>query len=447
MYGVYPRPRGGTIRFTSSISPISGLSPPTRGNHLLNALGGNRVGSIPAHAGEPPPHQAYTINPRVYPRPRGGTGDNAFDNDANRGLSPPTRGNRPRRFAAARRSRSIPAHAGEPGDNPIPLRARSVYPRPRGGTARREPPANAGAGLSPPTRGNQRGDGKAHPRIRSIPAHAGEPRNHRHLPTPSGVYPRPRGGTRRRPPPSRWEIGLSPPTRGNRTTISPAIVQMRSIPAHAGEPSTPHTPHRNSKVYPRPRGGTRSRLTRRRLCAGLSPPTRGNLQHRRNPQAVVGSIPAHAGEPSLSSARRSRRTVYPRPRGGTAQTRAQPNEHGGLSPPTRGNRPASFASGAKSRSIPAHAGEPPAPRASTPRAEVYPRPRGGTDGVVVFGKPRHGLSPPTRGNLRTFKWYSRHRGSIPAHAGEPSGVLENAGIRGVYPRPRGGTDAVHSDRR
>ena len=193
-----------------------------------------------------------------------------------RGLSPPTRGNLHRVREHLSPLRSIPAHAGEPGTGRrIPLFQR-VYPRPRGGTSLRQPPAPRWQGLSPPTRGNQAEDKGAKLLIRSIPAHAGEPA------LPAGcrlcklVYPRPRGGTCHRSPVAGRRRGLSPPTRGNRVVEEGTSPLRRSIPAHAGEPRAYPPRDAGWKVYPRPRGGTS--LISPRFCRrqGLSPPTRGN---------------------------------------------------------------------------------------------------------------------------------------------------------------------------
>ena len=71
-----------------------------------------------------------------------------------------------------------------------------------------------------------------------------------------------------------------------------------------------------------------------------------------------GSIPAHAGEPFRSRFRSHSLMVYPRPRGGTAESPVLKGRAQGLSPPTRGNRRKPRAEGARAGSIPAHAGEP-----------------------------------------------------------------------------------------
>ena len=52
---------------------------------------------------------------------------------------------------------------------------------------------------------------------------------------------------------------------------------------------------------------------------------------------INGSIPAHAGEPDRKAAGFARPGVYPRPRGGTGVDWLRRAYGRGLSPPTRGN--------------------------------------------------------------------------------------------------------------
>ena len=151
---VYPRPRGGTVSTTRASTRSWGLSPPTRGNRSAPRAARARARSIPAHAGEPAPTPLVNMRPRVYPRPRGGTSHSVRRASRTTGLSPPTRGNRESPQRTVSSSGSIPAHAGEPVNQSTRIRAAGVYPRPRGGTRRRRVSANGGGGLSPPTRGN-----------------------------------------------------------------------------------------------------------------------------------------------------------------------------------------------------------------------------------------------------------------------------------------------------
>ena len=379
---VYPRPRGGTVNALAEFPNEKGLSPPTRGNRDAKRRQDQRRGSIPAHAGEPRCFTNPPLSESVYPRPRGGTPAEIRERLATLGLSPPTRGN--------------------PLSNAVHIA-----------------PVLRLQGLSPPTRGNLARARLSQSCRRSIPAHAGEPVPRRQRECPAPVYPRPRGGTLDMSAPHRAQTGLSPPTRGNLGGIPSGGGEEGSIPAHAGEPIERSSERFATGVYPRPRGGTRRRQRGSAKPRGLSPPTRGNRLRRLVYQRQLGSIPAHAGEPVSGGERESELWVYPRPRGGTVLPGGEEIHAEGLSPPTRGNLEASGSWLAYKRSIPAHAGEPTPPRASSSASSVYPRPRGGTGDGGGDIRRSSGLSPPTRGNLGRRRSQGKAHGSIPAHAGEP----------------------------
>ena len=277
---------------------------------------------------------------------------------ASRGLSPPTRGNPGRAGDVVGAPRSIPAHAGEPINHAISSCQAMVYPRPRGGTLTVRDAGRRRWGLSPPTRGNRIHYQRHCKRRGSIPAHAGEPTVNTAVQSSAWVYPRPRGGTRNGCGHNHPRRGLSPPTRGNRRRRASGRRWRGSIPAHAGEPQERLSPCPRQRVYPRPRGGTQSPDGKRGMGLGLSPPTRGNLLTMPNAKTRERSIPAHAGEPSSAGCPKSSARVYPRPRGGTQYRRRRLRRRRGLSPPTRGNPHSHRISLLSCRSIPAHAGEP-----------------------------------------------------------------------------------------
>ncbi len=233
---VYPRGCGGTSSRTLFRVAPYGLSPRVRGNPPGCELHEARWGSIPAGAGEPGAAGRSRRSRSVYPRGCGGTKVVSSPTHVDIGLSPRVRGNRPggRRRCAGRWS--IPAGAGEPSSAPT-LRSRGrVYPRGCGGT---HVGLRGGAdveGLSPRVRGNPGQLEHRGRRSRSIPAGAGEPWPAR-APRPTvPVYPRGCGGTWRPQAPSAAVGGLSPRVRGNRRRLRLGFGFGRSIPAGAGEP-------------------------------------------------------------------------------------------------------------------------------------------------------------------------------------------------------------------
>ena len=151
---VYPRECGGTRPARNDITADEGLSPRVRGNPDLEAKTATPVGSIPASAGEPKGCELVGRILEVYPRECGGTISPGFGNQISAGLSPRVRGNRLGDGDHVQRVGSIPASAGEPkvaGAFAWPAR---VYPRECGGTAAASDSVACWKGLSPRVRGN-----------------------------------------------------------------------------------------------------------------------------------------------------------------------------------------------------------------------------------------------------------------------------------------------------
>ena len=152
--------------------------------------------------------------------------------------------------------------------------------------------------------------------------------------------------------------GLSPRMRGNPGPARPADIQMRSIPAHAGQPTAARAATAHARVYPRACGATRDIVVGRCIRCGLSPRMRGNRPRQIRPPALRRSIPAHAGQPTDCRQNHHGAGVYPRACGATRDARQIAVNHGGLSPRMRGNPASCAAIKRGSGSIPAHAGQP-----------------------------------------------------------------------------------------
>ena len=209
------------------------------------------------------------------------------------------RGNPPTNSALCRVPGSIPACAGEPDARVNRLFVGQVYPRVCGGTAHGVCPASASCGLSPRVRGNPADACGILIPSGSIPACAGEPSSPSRGPSQGRVYPRVCGGTVGTATGSMYGYGLSPRVRGNPASDSIAASPHGSIPACAGEPPICHLLVRNHWVYPRVCGGTRLYAAMTSSIAGLSPRVRGNRLAFSAPGGLERSIPACAGEPVL----------------------------------------------------------------------------------------------------------------------------------------------------
>ena len=153
----------------------------------------------------------------------------------------------------------------------------------------------------------------------------------------------------------------------------------------------------------------------------------------------TGSIPAWAGEPSVTTSGITKRRVYPRVGGGTRVGTAATNGDKGLSPRGRGNPIYSSTNRLCFWSIPAWAGEPIPPLVYFYLPRVYPRVGGGTVSQHTVQIRASGLSPRGRGNRQPTGWPRDARRSIPAWAGEPYSNRSTLNLGRVYPRVGGGT--------
>ena len=208
------------------------------------------------------------------------------------------------------------------------------------------------------------------------------------------------GGTRRRCCRRQAPAGLSPRVRGNRTAIRRPPLMSGSIPACAGEPAPGGISAHPGLVYPRVCGGTHIQGQHDSIAKGLSPRVRGNPPQPMPPAPVPGSIPACAGEPTITAGDLAARTVYPRVCGGTVHIDGHHRNANGLSPRVRGNPITVGDAGAGSGSIPACAGEPLPTAVAARNRAVYPRVCGGTFRQGLAVATGGGLSPRVRGNLR-----------------------------------------------
>ena len=155
--------------------------------------------------------------------------------------------------------------------------------------------------------------------------------------------------------------------------MSAGLASKGSIPACAGEPVVHGAGLRPREVYPRVCRGTAARLHGTHRSAGLSPRVQGNLPSLGYFGKQPWSIPACAGEPSLSLASLAASEVYPRVCRGTVTTMPERQSGGGLSPRVQGNHPPGENLTMGERSIPACAGEPIPPLSQRSSGGVYPR--------------------------------------------------------------------------
>ena len=129
---VYPRWRGEHEMLVSVNAANTGLSPLARGTHILQNTRLISTRFIPAGAGNTRRLISAARDSPVYPRWRGEHTPAALDLKKGRGLSPLARGTLHGYASSQRRSRFIPAGAGNTPRLFKRGRRGSVYPRWRG---------------------------------------------------------------------------------------------------------------------------------------------------------------------------------------------------------------------------------------------------------------------------------------------------------------------------
>ena len=171
------------------------------------------------------------------------------------------------------------------------------------------------------------------------------------------------------------------------------------IPARAGQPHGLMHALACVRAYPRSRGATVLASDSAMRARGLSPLARGNLRAPLGLGAVVGPIPARAGQPCKGCDYFGGTTAYPRSRGATRRSGGVTLRSMGLSPLARGNHGMSPALLLRQGPIPARAGQPAWPTNCGQSCRAYPRSRGATASALSMSTSGSGLSPLARGNL------------------------------------------------
>ncbi len=171
----HPRVCGGTQKTAKFGMGTAGSSPRVRGNRRRRRHRALRVGIIPACAGEPASSLAALSAKRDHPRVCGGTLHMQTSPILVGGSSPRVRGNRQGGGGERDRIGIIPACAGEP--RPTLSRSGSARDHPRvcGGTTPEASTVIRVVGSSPRVRGNHRCYTCLACGQRIIPACAGEP--------------------------------------------------------------------------------------------------------------------------------------------------------------------------------------------------------------------------------------------------------------------------------
>ncbi len=251
------------------------------------------------------------------------------------------------------------------------------------------------------------------------------------------VHPRIRGehwNSTARPPSA---SGSSPHTRGTLVNDRVERLDLRFIPAYAGNTQSKSVPSPPPPVHPRIRGEHVYSSWSTYRSRGSSPHTRGTRDADGHPARGARFIPAYAGNTCSPKTTGGRHSVHPRIRGEHIETGILSFEGAGSSPHTRGTHHQTPRRRPALRFIPAYAGNTSPFRADVKKPPVHPRIRGEHMPRRSLGRPIRGSSPHTRGTPSVRLWRVQIDRFIPAYAGNTPALSPMMSAWAVHPRIRG----------
>ena len=191
--------------------------------------------------------------------------------------------------------------------------------------------------------------------------------------------------------------GSSPQARGTPATLALAGLMAGIIPAGAGNSVRRAMPARARRDHPRRRGELPTTIERNLEPMGSSPQARGTPGFRMLARVRRGIIPAGAGNSGARSCDAVIVGDHPRRRGELHRVRQDPLDDAGSSPQARGTHSAAGDRGALVGIIPAGAGNSSYARARRADGWDHPRRRGELVAGSECGGHCGGSSPQARG--------------------------------------------------
>ena len=169
-----------------------------------------------------------------------------------------------------------------------------------------------------------------------IPARAGNTRLWVASGTTKGAHPRSRGEHQSERHPRHRHRGSSPLARGTRLRMARRFVRAGLIPARAGNTRRATTRRAMNGAHPRSRGEHNRMVRTASRMSGSSPLARGTLEQRGKEDPTLGLIPARAGNTQTSLHLTCASRAHPRSRGEHQMLSATKVRTPGSSPLARG---------------------------------------------------------------------------------------------------------------
>ena len=236
--------------------------------------------------------------------------------------------------------------------------------------------------------------------------------------------------------------GSSPRMRGKLNRAGETSTSLRIIPAHAGQTIWRPSSCVGVADHPRACGANLPVMVFVMRSPGSSPRMRGKLGGPPVDLLQLRIIPAHAGQTALGRIRCSFSTDHPRACGANDSWTRWQRSRTGSSPRMRGKPPPKRPHRHGMRIIPAHAGQTSTCPSKNAVPPDHPRACGANVLVLTAGKSRAGSSPRMRGKLLEGFRLSINARIIPAHAGQTGSVGEPEGREPDHPRACGANDVA-----
>jgi len=302
LQSVHPRACGEPEICAAAICPVTGSSPRLRGTRCYRLLLARDARFIPAPAGNPPRRSLHARSGAVHPRACGEPKIQSAIGHPSHGSSPRLRGTHRRPLGVLRRTRFIPAPAGNPDYFTWETGRNTVHPRACGEPSSTACPWWRVDGSSPRLRGTPDLRIGELPGDRFIPAPAGNPEGERWPASHGAVHPRACGEPTMAGRRSPGTNGSSPRLRGTPVRRMRRRIRDRFIPAPAGNPLPRRRGRARGPVHPRACGEPDYIEAVHFAQVGSSPRLRGTHLGSSDRGSGDRFIPAPAGNPAMTSA-------------------------------------------------------------------------------------------------------------------------------------------------
>ena len=240
------------------------------------------------------------------------------------------------------------------------------------------------------------------------------------------------------------DTGSSPRARGTQRRIPVQRPLFRFIPAGAGNTNLRDLRYAACAVHPRGRGEHTAVIAPASRFTGSSPRARGTPSRQPTAAARSRFIPAGAGNTHGRGHRRAADTVHPRGRGEHRTGTLGDPWLDGSSPRARGTPSAILAIARIGRFIPAGAGNTVLRSTRCAAHPVHPRGRGEHWPPTVLSTTMNGSSPRARGTRNHPIRCGRPNRFIPAGAGNTARLRDLRDRAAVHPRGRGEHSSARS---